>query len=404
MSQGTWRTPLAILICATAVLLISMGVRMTYGLWLAPASADLGWGREQLSLAMAVQALMWGVATPLSGVVADRYGAGRVVAAAGTLYTLGLFLMSRATTPAEAMFSIGFLTGIAMSGSMFPLVLAVISRAVEDDKKRAVYLGIASSAGSSGMFVMVPGVQAVLDSHGWTGTLVALAAVTALIVPLSAALAGGNRAAVGAAARQPLGHALREAGAHKGYLLLASGYFVCGFQTLFIADHFPSMMRSYDVSAGMGAWAISLIGLFNIIGCFFWGTMGGWVRKKYLLCWLYTLRSLVMAAFILLPITDFSVIVFAAAMGLLWLGTVPLTGAIVGQIFGLRYMATLFGFCFVSHQLGSFLGIWAGGRLYDLYGTYDVIWWAAVALGFIAALLHFPIDDKPVARLAPEGG
>lgn len=399
MAHGNWRTPLLVLICGTLVLLIGMGARMTFGLWLGPASEGLGWSVSVLSGAMALQALMWGVGTPVAGIVADKYGAGRVVAFAGVSYALGLYLMSQATSPVHAYIGIGLLSGFAMSASMFPIILTVVSRTITDDKKRSIAVGIASAGGSSGMFLMARPVQEVLAAYDWMTTLMMMAAFTALMVPLAIVMAGRNPAATGEAGRQPIGEALREAMSHRGYILLTSGYFVCGFQTLFLADHLPNMLRGYQVTPSMAAWALSLIGLFNIIGSFAWGTMGGWLRKKYLLCWLYSLRSVAMIAFILLPITDFSIIVFAAVMGLLWLGTVPLTGAIVGQIFGYRYMSTLFGVCFVSHQLGSFLGIWAGGVMFDLFGDYTVIWWIAVALGFIATALHFPINDRPLARL-----
>ena len=401
MTQSNWRTPFVILVCGTSVLLLVMGVRMTYGLWLQPATSDLGWNLEVLSLAMALQALFWGIGTPFAGIVADRYGAGRVVAFAGCMFALGLVLMSQATTPLEAYFSVGFLTGIAMSSSTFPIILSVVSRSVTDEKRRAVYVGITSAGGSAGMFVMVVPVQFLVDGYGWIVTLLVLAAVTALLVPLSSALAGRNPAA-NTGERQSVAAALREAGTHRGYILLTAGYFVCGFQTLFISDHFPTMLRGYDVSAEMGAIAIALIGGFNILGSFLFGSLGGWMRRKYLLCWIYVLRSVAMVAFILLPVTDLSVVVFASVMGIFWLGTVPLTGAIVGQIFGFRYMATLFGICFVSHQVGSFLGIWAGGLLYDIYGNYNAIWWAAIALGLVAALLNYPIDDRPVARVAAQ--
>ena len=402
MARSSWRSPLVVLIAGTAVLVIGMGVRMTYGLWLIPASADLGWGLSELSFAMALQALVWGAGTPLAGAIADRYGTGRVIVFAGCTFAAGLLLMSQATTPLEATFSIGILTGLAMSASTFPIILAVISREVPDEKRRAIYLGIASAAGSSGQFLVLPVTHQVMDAHGWVTTLFFLAAICGLMVPLAAALAGRSSAATGAAAGQKLGAALREAGRHRGYVLLTGGYFVCGFQTLFIATHFPAMLRGYDVSPGMGAWAISLIGLANVFGCFFWGTMGGRARKKYLLCWLYTLRSVAMALFIVLPVSDLSVVVFAVVIGTLWLGTVPLTGAIVSQIFGLRYMATLFGFTFFSHQLGAAIGIWVGGRLFDIYGNYDVIWWIAIALGIVASMLHYPIDDTPLERTAEQ--
>jgi MFS family permease len=370
-------------------------------LWLAPASTDLGWGLEELSFAMALQALMWGAAAPFAGAVADKFGAGRVVAFAGLAYAAGLYMMAEASTVVEATVGIGFLTGVAMSACTFPIVLAVLSRAIPDERKRGLYVGIASAGGSSGQVVMVPLTQGIIEAHGWATTLIVLALLTALIAPLGIALSGRSQTAPGAAAaRQGIGEALREAFSHRGYALLSAGYFVCGFQTLFLVTYFPKILDQYSVSSSMAAWGIALIGLFNIAGCFLWGTLAGRMRQKYLLCWLYGLRSVVMAAFVLLPISDASVALFSAAMGILWLGTVPLTGAVVARIFGVRYMATLFGFCFVCHQIGSFLGIWIGGRLYDLYGTFDAIWWAAIALGLVSALLNYPINDRPLARLS----
>ena len=398
VAQRSWQTPLLILWCATGVVVISMGVRFTYGVWMPQASRDLGWGLAELSFAMGLQALLWGVAAPYAGSVADRFGAGRVILFAGVTYTAGLLLMAYASTKAEAIFSIGILTGLAMGASTFPIVLSIISRAVDDPKKRAVYLGIASSGGSSGQVVVLPVAHYVMVDYGWVTTLFVLAGMTALIVPMAAALAGSGSSARVETSDQNVGAAIREAFGHSGYLLLTAGYFVCGFQTMFIVQHFPKLLEAHDVRPDMGAWAISLIGLFNIAGCFFWGTLGGRRRKTYLLVWLYALRSVIMTGFILLPVTDYSVIVFAALMGFLWLGTVPLTGAVVGEIFGLKFMATLFGFAFLSHQLGSFIGIWAGGWLFDIYGNYDIVWWASIALGLVAALLNYPIDDRPVVR------
>jgi MFS family permease len=390
------------LTCGTAVLMIAMGVRMSYGLWLVPASRDLGWGLETLSFAGALQALLWGFGTPIAGAVSDRYGAGRVLVFAGLSFVTGLVLMAYATTPLEATLSIGVLTGLGMSACTFPIILSVISRAVPDPKKRTLYLGIASAGGSSGQFVLLPISQAVMVGYGWVVTLIFLAAVTALIVPLAGALAGRAQPekTPGGAAKQSLGAAIKEAGGHRGYILLTSGYFVCGFQTLFIVSHFPALVGDKGITPDVGAWAISLIGLFNIFGCLMWGALSAKTRKKYLLCWLYALRSLAMAAFILLPMSETSVLVFAAVIGMLWLGTVQLTGSVISDIFGMKFMGTLFGLAFVSHQLGSFIGVWAGGWLYDIHGNYDVIWWSAIALGVIAALLNFPIDDRPVERAA----
>ena len=401
MRATNWRTPLVILVCGTLVMMISFGVRMTFGLWLAPASTSLGWGLETLSLAMAVQSLTWGVATPIAGVIADRYGTGRVVVGAGVAYVAGLLLMAGATTPVEAMLGIGVLTGIGMGGCSTSIVLSVISRAVPDDRKRAIYAGIATAGGFSGQIVFIPATQSVLVVTDWTVTLMVLGAVAALIIPLAAALVRPAKERWLADRQDTISAAISEAFRHRGFVLLATGYFVCGFQTLFIATHFPPMLVGLGISGETAAWALSLLGLTNVIGCFVWGAMGGRWRGKHLLCWIYLLRTAAMTLFVLLPITDLSVLVFAAVVGLVWLGTVPLTAGVVAQIFGTRYMATLFGFAFLSHQFGSFVGIWAGGWLFDETGSYMVMWWASIALGLVAAAFNFPIDDRPVARATP---
>ncbi len=400
MTTRSWRTPFVVLLCGTLVMAVTFGVRMTYGLWLAPASEGLGWGIGTLSFAMAIQSLVWGIATPLLGAIADRWGTGRVVVGAGLSFALGLLVMANATTRLEAILGIGVLTGIAMAGSMAPIVLTAISRVVHDEKKRGMYAGIASAGGFSGQIVLVPLTQSIMDASDWTTTLVVLAGVAAVMVPLAAGLVTGRPESASAATGLSFRGALGEAFTHRGYLLLSAGYFVCGFQTLFIGTHFPVMLSQYDVSPDMGAWAIALIGLFNVIGCLFWGALGGRRRKKFLLAWLYILRSVVMTVFILLPVSDASVAIFASAIGLLWLGTVPLTGGLVAQIFGVRYMATLFGFSFLVHQLGSFIGIWAGGWLFEVTGSYLVIWWASIVLGVLAAAFNLPVDDRPVKRTA----
>ena len=398
-SAAGWRTPLVILASGSLIVLISLGVRMTYGLWLGPATADLWPGEFKiLSLAMALQALLWGLATPLAGNIADRYGSGRVIAASGVLYAAGLLLMSASATPLLAHLSIGVLTGLAMSGAMFPIILSAISRAAPPEK-RDLYLGIASAAGSSGQVVLIPVGQQLIDAHGWAGMLQAMACLTALMIPLAFAMvrAGTAAAEPGAAAQRSL-DAIREAFRHRGYMLLTGGYFVCGLQTMFIATHFPAMLAGRGIDAAVAAWSLSLVGAFNIVGTFLWGYAGGRFRQKYLLCWLYSLRSLAMTVFILLPITPASAFLFSAAIGLLWLGTVPLTGSIVARVFGLRHMGMLFGFAFVAHQIGSFAGIYAAGYFFDLLGTYDIVWWAAVVMGLAASLMNYPINDAPVAR------
>lgn len=394
-----FRTPVLILVCGTLILLLSLGARQTYGLLMAPVSADLGWGREIFSFAVAVQALVWGFAAPPLGALADRYGPGRVVAVSGLIYVVGLYMMSEARDPIDAHLSIGFLTGVGMAGTMFPIIMSVVAR-VTPANRRSLYLGIASAGGSSGMFFTVPAVQLAIDSWGWAAAILLIAGAVALIVPLAYAIAIGPPGKGGAPEAGGVGPAVREAGAHRGFLLLTAGYFVCGFQTMFVGAHLPAMLQDFSVSPRMGAVALTLIGLFNVIGCFVWGVAGGRWPAKYLLCALYLSRSLVMMVFFVVPITNTSVIVFAVVVGLLWLGTVPLTGTIVAQIFGPSYVATIYGMVYLNHQIGAFLGIWLGGVLYDSTGSYALVWWISVALGGVAALLHYPIDDRPIAREA----
>ena len=396
-----WRTPFVILLAGTTIVFLSLGARMTFGLWLPDASNEL-FGPNQLkilSLSIALQSLFWGIGTPIAGNIADKYGTGRVIAAAGILYTIGLVMMTVSTTPWMAHLSIGVFTGFAMSGAMFPIILSAVSRAVSPEK-RNLYLGIASAGGSSGQVIMIPMGQAVIDAQGWVIMLYVMAAMTALIVPLAYVMMTRKAEANTGPAVVELstGAAIREAFTHRGYVLLTSGYFVCGLQTMFIGTHFPNMLTSLEVDTTVAAWSLSLIGAFNIIGTFTWGAMGGKFRQKYLLCWLYSLRSLIMIAFILMPISWTSVIVFSAVMGLLWLGTVPLTGSIVAQVFGLKNMGMLFGFAFVAHQLGSFIGIYAAGYFFDLFGNYNAVWWAAIVMGLVASLMNYPINDKPIER------
>ena len=401
-SAPNWRTPFVILLAGTTIVFLSLGARMTFGLWMPDASNDLFGGRiEVLSLSIALQSLFWGIGTPIAGNIADKYGTGRVIAAAGLIYTAGLLLMTVSTSPLMAHLSIGVFTGFAMSGAMFPIILSAISRAVAPEK-RDFYLGIASAGGSSGQVIMIPLGQFFIDSQGWVVALYIMSMMTLLIVPLAFVMVRKNVGGGSAAALPPqgTGEAIREAFTHRGYVLLTCGYFVCGLQTMFIGTHFPNMLRNLEIDASIAAMSLSLIGAFNIIGTFAWGAAGGKFRQKFLLCWLYSLRSVIMVVFILLPPTTMSVIIFSAFMGILWLGTVPLTGSIVARVFGLRYMGMLFGFAFVAHQFGSFIGIYAAGYFFDLFGNYNVIWWAAIIMGFVASLMNFPINDKPIEREA----
>ena len=400
--KRNWRTPIVILVCATVILLLSFGSRQSYGLFLGPISVKFGWEFGIFSFAMALQTLVWGLSQPFWGNIADRYGAGRVVSAGLLLYGGGLYCMAISTTPLEMTLSTGLLTGFGMSATSLPILLAVVGRSVGPER-RSLWLGIASAGGSSGQFLVVPFSQYFISTGGYASALIMMAILMAVIVPLTIAVAGKPQRAPGESGiDQSTRQAIVEAMKHRGYVLLISGFFVCGFQTMFIGAHLPNYLNGVGIDGGVAATALALIGFFNVLGCFVWGAVGGRYSKKYALAMLYMARSAGIALFILLPVSDMSAMVFASFMGLLWLGTVPLTSGLVAQIFGTQYMAMLYGIAFLSHQVGSFLGIWLGGRVYDATGGYDVIWWGAIFLGFVAAALHWPIDERPVARMAAQ--
>ncbi len=400
MDRQGWRTPIVVLVCGTVVLLMSFGIRTSFGIFLQPVSDDLGWGREVFALAIAVQNLVWGLSQPIAGAFADKYGSGRVIAVCAVLYVVGVYLMGQVTAPFELTVSAGFLVGVGMSGTSFGVVLAVIGRSVSEER-RSLFLGLGAAGGSSGQLLMVPLGQAFLATYGWATALVMLAALSLVMVPLAAALTG--RAAAQARAgveRQSLTEAVREAGGHGGYWYLNAGFFVCGFHVMFIATHLPAYIVDKGVAAKYGAIALAVVGLGNILGSYAAGVLGGRFSKKYLLSALYAARAVIIAIFVLTPTSATTIVVFSFAIGILWLSTVPLTSGLVAQIFGVRYMATLFGIVFLSHQLGSFLGVWLGGYVYDATGSYDMVWWVGVALGVAAAVLHWPINESPVPRLA----
>jgi MFS family permease len=346
------------------------------------------------------------VFTPLCGAVADKFGSARAVAFGGTIYAVGMYLLAGMETPFDAVFSLGALTGIGMGAASFSIILAVVGRTAPPER-RGLYLGITSAGGSSGQFVLVPATQYAINGYGWAMTLIGLSALVAVIVPLSAAFAGSTRANDTEHQSQSIGAALREAMRHRCYVLLTTGYFVCGFQLSFISAHLPGYLTDAGAPSTLAAWALSLVGLLNIVGCFFWGRLGDGYSKKNLLALIYTARGAAIAGFVMLPVSELNVMTFAAVIGFLWLGTVPLTSGMVAQLFGVQYMSTLTGIAFVSHQLGSFVGIWLGGEIYAATGSYDIIWWASAALGFAAALINYAIDESPpgtrcgLASLAP---
>ena len=394
--RANWRTSTVVLICGGLVLTLSMGVRHGFGLFLQPMSADLHWGRETFALAMAVQNLMWGIMQPFAGMLADRFGTAKIVLIGAVLYVLGLVMMANATTPVGLVLSCGVLIGTGLSGLTFSVISGVLGRAYPPEK-RSMALGISAAAGSFGQFALVPLTQIFISQFGWYYALLALGGIAVLMGPLAVALVE-KRATY--TFQQSAGEAIREALGHHGYLLLTIGFFVCGFQVVFIGVHLPAYLADKGMAAHVAVTALMLIGLFNVIGTYAAGWLSSRMPRRYILSAIYFGRSVVIALFLWLPISALTVYLFAMALGLLWLSTVPPTNSIVATVFGVRYLAMLSGVTFFSHQIGSFLGAWLGGRLYDRTGSYDIVWWIAIALGIAAALINLPIDEREIRRPA----
>ena len=395
-SSTNWRTPTVMLVSGAMVLTLAMGLRHGFGLFLQPMSADLHWGRETFAFAMAVQNLVWGITQPFSGMIADRFGTAKVVVAGAALYAIGLVTMAHASTPLALVLTCGVLIGVGLSGVTFSVISGVLGRSYPPER-RSMVLGISAAAGSFGQFAMLPATQWLISHLGWYGALLSLACAALLMGPLAIGLVEKRTGAVHAF-KQSAGQAFREAIGHKGYVLLTIGFFVCGFQVVFVGVHLPAYLADKGMPAYVAVTALALIGLFNIIGTYTTGWLGSRMPRKYILSAIYFSRSIVIAIFLWLPVTTWSVYAFAVAFGLLWLSTVPPTNSIVAQIFGVRYMAMLSGFTFFSHQIGSFLGAWLGGRAYDHTGSYDGIWSLSIVLGIVAALLNLPIDEREIKR------
>jgi MFS family permease len=387
--------PTVILVCGAIILCLSFGARAGMGLYLQPLSLEYGWGREIFSFAMALQNLIWGALGPFAGGLADRYGAGRVVALAGLVYVLGLIGMALVDTPILMYVNSGFLIGLGLAGTSFAIVFAVIGR-VTPPERRSTALGIATAAGSFGQFALLPVTQFLISRYDWHVALYFVAGITALIIPLSVAMAG--RPAVAAGPAQSLGGSLREALGERGFHLLFWGYFVCGFHIAMLTVHLPSFVTDQGLRAEHGMTALALIGLFNIVGSFAAGWLGGRFSKKYLLSAIYAIRVLLIGLLVFFPVTPVTLYLFACGIGLLWLGTVPLTNGLVAQIFGLRYAAMLASIVFFGHQIGSFAGVLLGGRLYDTTGSYSGALLVSMGLGLFAALVNLPVNEKPLAE------
>ena len=396
---GTWRTPALVIGMGCLITLIAFGPRSTLGFFLTPLSSANHWGRDVFAFALALQNLLWGIGQPLGGMIADRFGTIRVVCTGAMLYAAGLVLMSHATSAPLLDASAGVLVGFGLAGCSFPVILAAFGKILPKEY-RSIAFGFGTAAGSFGQFLYSPVAVLLMDTFGWQQTLVIFAVSMLAVLPLSSALATPQTATVKDAAPQSLRAALGEAFAHRSYILLVLGFFTCGFQLQFITVHMPSYLVDRGLSAQVGGWTIATIGLFNIIGSVTAGWPGDRIPKRYLLAFIYFVRAAAILAFISFPVTTVSCLIFAAIMGLMWLSTVPPTNGIIALMFGTKWLATLAGFAFFSHQVGGFLGVWLGGIAFDRTGSYNVVWWLAILFGVLSALINLPIVEKPVARVA----
>jgi MFS family permease len=395
-----WRTPAIVVLSGCLIALLSFGPRSAAGQFLTPLSFANGWGRDVFSMAFAIQNLIWGIAQPFAGAIADRFGTVRVLCAGAILYGLGLAGMAYATNPLVLDASAGVLIGFGLAGCSFNLVLSAFGKLVPEEW-RSLSLGAGTAAGSFGQFLFSPLARVLIDSFGWQEALVIFAAGMLLVLPLSLALATPRAAVgIGKAAPQSLRQALAEAFGHRSYVLLVLGFFTCGFQLAFITVHLPAYLVDRGLSAEVGGWTIGVIGLFNIVGSLSAGWLSTRMPKRYLLSVIYFLRAAAVLAFIVFPVSAASCIVFGAVMGLLWLSTVPPTASLVAVMFGSRWGGMLYGFAFFSHQVGGFLGVLIGGLAFERTGSYDAIWWLSILFGVLSGIINLPIVEKPVERLA----
>lgn len=391
-----------LLFCGAAIVTLSMGIRHGFGLWLQPITQARDWSRETFAFAIAIQNLVWGFSGIFAGMAADRFGAFRVILVGAVLYALGLIGMAHADTPLLFSLSSGVLIGMAQAGTTYAVIYGVIGRNVSAEK-RSWAMGVAAAAGSFGQFLMVPTEGFLIMQFGWQQALVLLGLAAILIMPLAWGLREPGFAGSGPARReQTILQALKEAFKYPSFQLLMAGYFVCGFQVVFIGVHMPSYLKDKGLSPQVASYALALIGLFNVFGTYAAGVLGQRMQKKNILAFIYFSRAIAISLFLLAPLTPMSVYVFSAVMGLLWLSTVPPTNATVAQIFGVAHLSMLGGFVFFSHQIGSFMGVWLGGYLYDRTGSYDIVWYIAIALGIFAALINLPVKEAPIHRGTPQ--
>jgi MFS family permease len=400
-----WRTPAVIIVCGCLISLLGFGPRSSFGFFLTPMSQANGWGRDVFALAFALQNLLWGIGQPFAGAVADRFGMVRVLSVGALLYAAGLALMSYTTSPVALQVTAGALVGFGLSGCSFNLVIAAFGKLLPE-RHRMLAIGAGTAAGSFGQFLFAPFGVALIGGVGWQHALLVFSGMLLLIIPMAMALATPRSepkpaGAANAAESQSLMGALAEAFGHRSYVFLVLGFFTCGFQLAFITLHLPSYLIDRGLSATIGGWTLATIGLFNIIGSISVGWLSTLYPRRYLLALNYFLRAVFISAFVLLPASPVTTLLFGAGMGLLWLSTVPPTSGLVSLMFGTRWLATLYGFAFFSHQVGGFLGAWLGGVLYERTGSYDVVWWLAVFFGLLSAVLNLPIVEKPVMRAVP---
>ena len=402
MHKETQKLPVVqVLLCGAAIVTLSMGIRHGFGLWLQPITQEMGWTRQTFALAIAVQNIAWGVFGIFAGMAADRFGAFRVLMGGALLYALGLAGMALSPTPLTFALTAGVLIGAAQAGTTYAVIYGVLGRQIAPER-RSWAMGVTAAAGSFGQFLMVPVEGQLIAQFGWQEALLALSMLVLLIVPLAFGLRepGFGNAPGGAASprKQSIGHAVGEALRYPSFLLLTAGYCVCGFQVVFIGVHMPSYLKDHGLSPQVASYALALIGLFNIFGTYLAGTLGQRIQKRYILSFIYFGRVVAISVFLMVPLTPMSVYVFSAVMGALWLSTVPPTNATVAQIFGVQHLSMLSGFVFFSHQIGSFLGVWLGGYLYDRTGSYDVVWYLSIALGVFAGLVNLPVREAPIVR------
>lgn len=396
-TTGKWHGAVVALICGSIILLVSLGIRHAFGLFLQPVTMDQGWGRETFAFAIALQNLVWGFSQPFTGMLSDRFGARPVVASGALLYGLGLWVMSQVAGEVVFIFGAGVLIGLGLSGTTFPVIFGAISRLVAP-KQRSFAMGITMSVGSFGQFAMLPISLGLITGLEWQSALIVLSILAILMFPLAFGIRSASPSTFFAEEDVSFTQALRDAFGLRDFWLLSLGFFACGFQVVFIAVHLPAFLMDKGVGDGVAMTVLALIGLVNIAGTYYAGLWGGRHRKPMLLTWIYLGRAVVISAFVLLPITSTTAYIFGALMGLFWLSTIPLTNGVVASVWGIKHMSMLGGIVFFGHQLGSFAGGWMGGWLYDRTGSYDIAWGFTIALSLIAAVLNWPITERTLAQ------